>query len=478
VNLANVANRLASFFSYDAIESSGRRKAITRQPTREDALLTGSKRRKLQETAADLSRNLSLAAWMVRRHLDYVSQFEFHGRHEDDRLNDKVERLMWEDSRPSQCDVAGRFNREKMFRVAEARRVLDNDTFLVKLRDGRLQGLQGDLIRDPAGEGRTSEIVDGVRLGRYGRHLSYAAHKRESNNKVVFAKWLAARNVIHYGFFDRYSNDQVRGVSPISSALNPLRDVYENFDYALAKAKVSQLFAISFYRNAEDGIGYGEEDEAGPLGDEDGDGEDEPQGYKVSFADGPIQLDLDPGDRAEFLESKQPSSEFQDFTKLVIQVALKALDLPYSFYDESATNFFGSRAAWLHYERSCKDKRDDQIELRRNYTVWKMQGWIKSGRLTLPRGMTIADYDFEWVPIGMPWFDPLKEINGTLQAIKGGLDNPQRACRSTGSDFYDNVDAIAKATQYAEAKGVSLEFAVVNSAIAEAQSKDQPEDEE
>ena len=143
-----------------------------------------------------------------------------------------------------------------------------------------------------------------------------------------------------------------------------------------------------------------------------------------------------------------------------MQVALKSLDIPFSFYDESHTNFFGSRAAWLHYERSCKDKRDDQIEMRRNYTQWKLQNWIASGRLVLPVSMRQTDIHFEWVPGGMAWWDPSKEINGHIAAIKAGLDTPQRICRATGTDYYDNVDAISKALQYASEKGVPVEFAM------------------
>ena len=174
---------------------------------------------------------------------------------------------------------------------------------------------------------------------------------------------------------------------------------------------------------------------------------------------------MEPGDRAEFLESRQPSSEFQDFTQLVVQVALKALDIPFSFYDEAHTNFFGSRAAWLHYERSCKDKRDDQIEMRRNFTNWKLAGWIRDGRLVLPSGMRVVDVRTEWVPRGMPWWDPAKEINGNVQAIKAGLDSPQRICRATGTDFFDNVDQIAKANAYARDKGVQLEYAMSEQTI-------------
>ena len=67
----------------------------------------------------------------------------------------------------------------------------------------------------------------------------------------------------------------------------------------------------------------------------------------------------DPGDRAEFLESKSPSTEFQAFSQVMVSVALKALDIPYSFYAENFTNYSGARQALLQYEQSAKIKRMD-----------------------------------------------------------------------------------------------------------------------
>ncbi len=52
-------------------------------------------------------------------------------------------------------------------------------------------------------------------------------------------------------------------------------------------------------------------------------------------------FDFDVGDKAEFLESQQPSDQFRAYTQLVSMMALKALDIPYSFYDESFTNYSG-----------------------------------------------------------------------------------------------------------------------------------------
>ncbi len=441
---------------YDAVNPRGRRQSGPSTITREDNLLRTGRRTKLQATSQDLVRNFSLAGWMIRRHLDYVALFDFHSRLATAQkvkadkqtlraLDDQITRLMKEDSKPSYCDAGRRFNREKMFRLAEMRRTVDGDMGLLKLEDGSMQGIEGDCIRNPTdanlrddsfrGNGGPTEWVEGVRVGTAGASQSYAVHRRGRGGRgYALQRIVPAQNLIHYGHFARFASDQVRGVSPVVAGLNNFRDVYEGFDLALAKMKVSQLFAFAVFSQALEHTGDIEEESEGDENDENG------KRYNVDFGSGPVHLEMDPGDRAEFLESKTPSTELQAFCELVIGVGLKSLDIPYSFYNESFTNFFGSRAAWQHYERSCIDKRDDQIEMRNNYTRWKLQSWIISGRLLLPFGITIADLDWEWVPRGIPWWDPAKEIAGDKAAISGGFDNPESVCKSRGTgDVYDNI---------------------------------------
>lgn len=465
----------ATSFTYDAINPRGRRRNTGSNISREDWWLGGQRKRAMQANSADLWRNLSLAAWMVRRHLDYVSQFSFYSRvsaisgvltdAQAKALNAQIEALMEEDSRPENCDIAGKFGREKMFRLAECRRVLDGETLLVKLDDGRMQGIQADLIADPTDKGEGEQWIDGILITGVGRALAFGVKTRKNLSEEVFDRRINSTNVIHYGFFDRFAADQVHGISPLTAALNPLRDVYENFDYALAKSKISQLLAFVIYSDALEGAGEAyESQEPAPVdsqtaADVEASPADGPR-YKTDFGKGPVKLELEPGDRAEMIESKNPSTEFQNFTQLVIQVALKALDIPYSFYDESHTNFFGSRAAWLHYERSCRDKRDDQIEMRRKYTIWKLQTWIRDGRLVLPGNLRISDLYWEWQPRGMPWWDPSKEVKGNIAAIAAGLDTPQRVCKAADTDYFDNIDQIAAAKEYAAAKGIALNWSV------------------
>jgi capsid protein len=449
-------------FQYDALKDKGQRRASTGRITREDVIVRGGKRTQLQATANDVARNFSIAAWMIRRHLDYVARFQFHCKTGDRAFDRQVEELIRIQSRPKNFDRGGRTGRERFFRMLEARAVLDGDVGCLFVQGGRVQGIESDLIRQAPEDKQTKsngyEWVDGVEIDMAGEARRYSLHRRMGGTQYEFVRNVPAYNMPLYGFWERFASEQVRGISPITASLNNFRDIYENLDYALIKAKLSQLFAVALMRDADaESLDQsfpppaGEGDEQ-PTGDA---CEEKPKPRELNFANGPTVFDLDPGEKAEILESKTPSNELQQFTRLVTAIALKSLDIPYSFFDEAYTNYSGQRASWLHYERACLDRREQQIEVRTQWTLWQLQRFILEGWLTLPAGQTIADIKFQWAPLGMPWWDPVKEISGDLMAIASGMGDPEQLTLQRGQgDIYDNIDATLRVVKYAHERGM------------------------
>lgn len=460
--LRHEQRHLAGQLNYDALENRGRRKSPPATIQREDNYLRGTNRTRLQAGAGDIVRNFSIAAWAVRRHLDYVSRFQFKATTKDKKLNDDIELLVEIQSRPNNFDRGGRCTREKAFRLAEARRVIDGDTGLLLLKGGAVQGIEADLIKNPAKTDDKSnhEWVDGVEVDAAGFPRRYSLWGRDKGgNAKTWRRNVDASNFILYGFFERWASEQIRGVSPIVAALNPLRDVYENIDYALVRSKLSQLLAIKMTRSA-DATSLHDEFPNANDGDEN-DGEDcesedsdERKPRVLDFSNGPAMFDLDAGEDMDFLESKTPSHELQQFSRLVVMVALKALDIPYSFFDEGHTNYSGARCSWLQYERACMDRRDDQVEMRRRWTVFQLQRWILDGSLILPRGMTLSDIRWQWIPKGMPWWKPSEELTADLKAIAAGLTSPQQVCAKNDlGDPFDNLAETAAFVKYARELG-------------------------
>lgn len=439
---------------YDAVDQANRRRQPAVNFRSEDDVLNPQKRAKIQANAHDLVRNFSIGGWAIRRHLDYVTTFELYGKSKDRAFNRDFEAWFWDVSQAPRFDVAGRQSWPSGVRMLESQALLKGDNGLMILSDGTFQGIESDRVRDipqsPTDKG--GKWVHGVKVNDAGKHLAYCIGRRVGNG-FEFERTVAAGNMVWHGYYDRW--DQIRGVSPIFAALNPLRDVYENFDYALAAAKLRQLFGLLITRKAVDSAGTIEEG-GDALGDESGSRSQ----YNVNFGKGPVILDMDPGDDAKFLESQHPSSQFQDFTQLVTMVALKALDIPFSFYDEAHTNFFGSRGSWLHYERACKPKRDTLAAIQHRMLVRRLQIAILNDEFILPAGSkSIAELEWDFVPLGMPWWKPSEEINGDVQSISAGLNNPQRVCRGRGTgDPFENIDATAEVIEYAKQKGVPLSF--------------------
>lgn len=424
-------------FGYDAVVPRNRRRAPTGYTRSEDAELDATKRRQLISASRDIQRNYTVAAWAIRRHLDYCTTFRFQSRSGDPALDRRFEALVTEAEKPANFDAAGRHSRARFTRLAEARAVLDGDIFTYRLNDGTLQAIEADRVKTgiiPAEAidiERLARMTHGVETDDRGRMLAIAVHKRQRTNDfsptsdlMTFDRMVAAPLVYHHGFFDRF--DQVRGVSPLAPALNNLQDSYEGIDYALARAKVSQLFALAIYRGNPDLVSERDENSTN---------------YNKIPLDGPSVLDLDLGDRAEFLESSTPAAEFQTFQTLVIQLALKALDIPFSFFSENFTNYSGARQAFLQYERSAQFRQEEIRTFLGWWVQWKAAIWLLDGLISREEWIR---FRFEWVHEGLPWLDPLKETQANLSALSAGLTSRRRICKASGIEWDQIVSELAE----------------------------------
>jgi capsid protein len=426
---------------YDAVDRVGQRRPVSPILKSEDNHLRPTDARKMQASSRDLARNFSLVGWVIRQHLNYLTEFDFQCH--DDAIGEQVEQLMHQWSRPANCDAAGRHDLWKLIRLTEQRKIVDGDLVHLKLSEGTLQGIEADRIQDPPDKIEGETWVSGFRINKAGRPVEVSIFKRDVGGGMSFEKRVGASNFIHYANTDRF--DQIRGISPLAAAINSFKDVYEAIDLALAKMKVEQLFALVVTRESTEATGETTGNES--------------EGYEVDFKSGPIKMELDPGDDAKYLSSNNPGNDTQAFIKLVIRIALTSLDLPYGLFDTGDTNFFGGKAGFMVYERSLLSKIRDLQNVLRQITLWKLRQWILDGSLVLPRGMTVADVPFEWVHRGMPWWDASKEIAGDLDAIAAGLTDPYTVCKRRGlGEFEENVARIAKARAYADSMGVPIQW--------------------
>jgi capsid protein len=436
--MANVQSPIDS--TYQALNPKNRRRSTTRHVRSEDFLLNDSRRQALSANALDVWRNMGILAWAIRRTLDYCCLWDFQPRTQDAALNADLKRLMARDSEPEAIDTFGRMDWDDFRRVAESQKLLTGDAFFVKIADGTLQMVEGAYCRNPGFARRDqASWVNGAKLSR-GRVVAWNFQEEDPRSGQRTDRAVRASSVWQHCQFEARPN-LIRPQSPIVAALNEFRDLDETLDHMRAKVKLDQMFGLAFGRKAD----------ADAFDEDDPQASDSQEGSArvVDFGDGPAVFDLDEGEEVTPIQSANPASSTQDFIRICLAISLKALDLPYNFFDEAHTNFFGSRAAWLLFERACHARRKTQERLHRKMTVWRLWRWIMppdlggTGEIVLPAGMRVEDVVFKWVPRGVAWWKPQEELDTALRSVAAGLKSMQDICDEHGfGDYLDNVREI------------------------------------
>jgi len=470
---------LRTMFGYNATQDKQRRQSPATRTMREGKVLTPTKRKKLQATAQDQMRNHSFVAWLVRKHLDYVSKFHFSFRvavNSDDTNGTAVDTLVnrifrWHGA-PQNLDYGRRFGRDELFRLFELEKVVSGDAALVKLTDIlKLQAVESDLIaKGSVAQGDTKpaeydDITDeGLIMAPDGAWVEQFAvcNRGDSGKDIVYDHMEPAANVIFDGYWTRLSS-QNRGVSPLSTAINTVQDIHEGIEYNQVKAKMHALFGVAIFREAEEtgelGGGAGATKETASASDTATDSNLDLNLGEVGF------LDFDAADKIQLLESSTPSSEFVEGSYLFLQIAMLALDFPITVLDSRRSSFSGRIADLNEYEVSADAKRTKNRYVRQSYSDWVLDTiWNDPDtpwplrRVAERNGMSLRDVQeaSQWIPSGSPWLDKYKQIQGDQLAIEIGEDNIIDATRRRGGNFYQNIDKQAQAMQYAREKGVAI----------------------
>ena len=452
-------------FGYNAVEDRGRRQAPRTIVISEDDVLNATKRRKLQATAKDQPRNVSILAWMLRRHLDYVSRFAPHIRTGIPEIDKKVISLLkWHGHRDN-FDIAGRHGRDDFMRIFEASKSIDGDVLAIKLDSGHLQGIEGDLVAKPSDLDNVPKQYQekisqhGLVLNDQLRVEKYCLCKRQSINGTGrdFVRLIDRDDAIFDGYFSRFS--QTRGISLFAPTVNMVQDMSETLEWVALKAKLHALFGLAFKRQATGGMRWNKDGYSDSTNNED----TTKNPYEVQITPrGIFTLDLDPGDDVTPIESKEPSTELLGFTREEIRMILLALDIPFTAYDSMQASFSARIADRAEYEESAADKRRKNAEVLTEYSSWKLVRWasqpevlgdlLAKNKLSLPELQT----QLEWIPAGTPWLDKQSEIRGDQLAVGMGADSTPRVARRRGLDAYQIIDEQAEFLAYAKDAGVPI----------------------
>jgi len=441
----------ARMLRYHAGENNKNRKNVTPDSRTEDGFWADDYEVHSARAREQL-RNFALLPWMIDKHLDFVATFDVEFSTGIASLDDWLEELYEWWSKAENFDAGKRYSLFQYLRVNEAQKILNGDTGTLKFEDGRVMAIDSDQIGN--GYGRHAEnwfrgvYVNPVTL----EPLKYRVLRRNIQDGSVSNDFfdVAAHNFYLHAERKHYPN-LIRGISPIACSINSIQDCYEGIDWHLVKMKIAAMFGLVTFSKRN----LFPQTHIDPMTGEKVTPKPKPE---VKLGEGVKSFNLDETDKVEVLESKIPSTESQEFYKVVTLVAIKSLNIPYSFFSENFTNFYGSRGAMLHYIRSCEAPRRGNTAFLDHLLKWRITKWITDGYIKLPRGYDVRRIRWQCVPRGIPIWDIAKDTAGAKEAITGGLTSPQRVAAENGTNFYKNIDETKEALEYAKAVGVSVDW--------------------
>lgn len=373
-------------------------------------------------------------------------------------LNDRVERAFRRWTKRGRCTLGAPMSFGALQRLMVRTVIQDGEFLALRIRDPRLpsgytlQVLDADQLDEGenrrAGLDGLNAIVMGVEVNADGRPVAYHIWDRHPSLPGRTKQRVPASNVLHV--FKTVRPGQVRGVPWMAPVL-----VTWKMGARYTEAELYQsLLAAS---------------QSGFFVDRQGITNIEaPKG-----ADGKakaLQLELTPGLSRQLpaglefqpWEPKHPTANFVGFMKAINRLKARAFGRSYASLtgDLSDVNFSSMR---IDREREKAQNRVHQQELLvEQFCEVVFADWVQMATLVGDLGVvtfdaeTLADFA-SWMTIGWPWIDPVKDATAAQMEIGMGLTSPQRVCAEKGRDFFDVIDEIAEARDYAKEKNVTLE---------------------
>jgi capsid protein len=457
MSAADIATKI---FQYHAGANAENRLKVAFDPTSEDAVWSEGYELAVAR-ARHLLRNFPVLAWIIDKHLDFTAVFNVEFQCEKtsgeknkiwSRIDDQLETLFEWWSQAENFDVGKRYSLPHYLRINEAQKVLFGDMGTLKMADGRVMAVASDQIKNGYGsDWQGQNWFRGVRVHSVtGEACAYSFCRRNIDGSLNERELVRvpAGNFYLHAERKHYPN-LIRGISPLANALNSIQDCHEGLQWHLIKMKIAAMFGMVLFedKNAMPNR------RIDPDTDEIVQDETKKSKYDIKL-NGVTAVSMERGEDLKIIDSKVPSTESQEFYKMVMMVALKALNLPYSFFSEDFTNFYGSRGAVMHYIRASGAPRRGNIDFLNNLLKWRITKWIINGDLILPKGYDVRQIRWQCTPRGIPLWDPSKEMKGVNEQFNAGLDCPQNMAAEIGTNFYKNIEQNKVALELMRTMGV------------------------
>lgn len=422
----------------------------------------------LRNRSRDLRKNDAYAAKFVRMVRNNVvgaqgfvlqaAATDANGK-SDDGANTAIENAWYEQCRPGNFDVTGRFSGDDFWRTAVENLAVDGE-ILIRIARGARYGKFGFQLQllDPARidtsynlerVGTRNAIVMGVEIDVYGKPVAYhlftslrASVKGRERERVP------AEDILHR--FMPMGLEQTRGVPWMHAAMHLLRQLGGYREAAVIAARIGAS-KMGFYTRKGD--------EPPPNNGTDAAGNFIQNAEPGSFDVLPDGYGLDKWDPA------YPHDQFDVFCKAALRGIGSGWGVAYPSLgnDLEGVNFSSIRSGVL-------EERDEWMVIQAwliGTTVSDVFGqWLRwsllGGKILLANGSALpagkADkfLSHSFQPRRWAWVDPQKDIQASVIAIENLLASPQQIAAQTGRDIVDVLDDIQRFQQMVAERGLKL----------------------
>ena len=300
----------------------------------------------------------------------------------------------------------------------------------------QIQVVEGDYLDHTRNEEQLyggGYIMQGVEFDSEGRRVAYYLWDRHPsdafNNKV---RRVPAEDVLHV--YEALRPGQVRGVPFGTSAMIRLRDFDEYEDAELIRKKIAACFSVF-------------------VTDPNGDPSSSSDIDRLEKVEPGIVEYLEPGKEVTF--AAPPAAEgYEEYSRKILQAISGGYGITYEALtnDYSNVNFSSGRMGWIEMHRNVEGWQTEMLVPQFCDPVW---AWFLEAYF-LKTGEKV-DFPAEWTPPRREMIDPVKETEGVVKAIRGGIKPWQEAVREQGYDPDVVIEQLKEDKEAFDEAGLQLE---------------------
>lgn len=309
---------------------------------------------------------------------------------------------------------------------------------------------ESEQLSDKEEEIKGGKIIQGVEYDLLERPVAYHIwpnHPSETNFKTLEEPVrIPADRVMHLGNFPRIGAP--RGISRLHPVANVFAALAQYLDFELTRARVSSAWALLWKRSD---LKYPN------LKSATLDSTDENDNPLLNIEGGTILT----GGIDDALESAGPSFQntaFEAFVVLCLHHCASGLNVSYELLarDFTRTTFSSARQSTLEDIKQWRKRQRYHIRRFGQPTFNEFARVASLAGIAPYTRYQPEEIKVEWRTPGWDWVDPKKEVEAEERAVANGFKSPQQIAAQRGGDYYEIVDQIAEAKDYAEARGIKL----------------------